>query len=152
MSADNGIYIAKFDSGFIRVSYGSAIENVTFYPKGSQEELDTLKEYFGDSPLFKDEENAILYAHQQAKKYEYLEYGVSTLSGIFPEFDEEVKKANQVELKGYYLKQTVPTHHEIWKDDKKIAHIHPKDKEEVVRMIEFANSATVIKITHDETA
>jgi hypothetical protein len=33
MSADNGIYIAKFPDGF-RVAYSSAIENVDYYRKG----------------------------------------------------------------------------------------------------------------------
>lgn len=34
MSADNGIYIAKFPNGY-KVAYAMAIENVDYFPKGS---------------------------------------------------------------------------------------------------------------------
>ncbi len=34
MSADNGIYIAKFPEGW-RVIHAQAIENINYYPKGS---------------------------------------------------------------------------------------------------------------------
>ena len=43
MSADNGIYIAKFPDGF-RVAYALAIENTTYYPEGSKERQEILEE------------------------------------------------------------------------------------------------------------
>lgn len=150
MSADNGIYIAKFDSGFIRVTYASAIENVTYHPKGSEEELDTLKDYFGNSPLFKDEKNAVLYAHNQASKYEYLEYGVSTLSGIFPEFDPEVLAKDLAEIEPEYnhewfhLRNIKPTEMQLFAGDKRICNIQGKWSEELEEFIRMANLGIVV--------
>jgi hypothetical protein len=45
MSADNGIYIAKFKDGY-RVTHAQAIENVDYYKVGTKEYLETLKDYF----------------------------------------------------------------------------------------------------------
>ena len=62
MSADNGIYVAKFLDGF-RVTHAQAIENVDYYPEGSKERKEELRTRFGDSPIFPTEDTAMLYAH-----------------------------------------------------------------------------------------
>jgi hypothetical protein len=92
MSADNGIYIAKFPDGY-RVEYAQAIDNCWFYPMGSKERKEELKNYFGASPIFNTKEKAILYAHELAEEFEkgdewgFLEYGVSYI-GEFESFEE----------------------------------------------------------------
>ena len=85
MSADNGIYIAKFPDGY-RVTDGAvqAIENVNFFPEGSKERKEELKHYFGKSPLFKTEEEAVNHAFELEEAFmtnpyddfHILEYGV----------------------------------------------------------------------------
>lgn len=86
MSADNGIYIAKFPDGY-RVCHGQAIENIDYYPAGSKERKVTLKTYFGTSELFAERIPAILAAHEMAKGYEILEYGICEI-GECEAFDE----------------------------------------------------------------
>jgi len=83
MSADNGIYIAKFPDGF-RVCHEQAIENVWYHRKGTKARKKMLKSYFGDSPIFKTKEKAIFYAHKLEEKVlsdfdGILEYGVCYL-------------------------------------------------------------------------
>ena len=86
MSADNGIYIAKFPDGY-RVAYAQAIENIDYYPAGSKKRKKTLKQYFGRSPIFKKYKKARKYAsrlyHKMEKDERYemfrvfiLEYGI----------------------------------------------------------------------------
>ncbi len=58
MSADNGIYIAKFPDGY-RWAYGSAIENCDYFPEGSIERKLTLRDYFGRSNVYSTEEEAL---------------------------------------------------------------------------------------------
>jgi hypothetical protein len=86
MSADNGIYIAKFPDGY-RVSNGAvqAIDNVDYFPEGSKERKEELKSYFGGSPLFETEDQAFNHANKLYDEFmsdEYddfhiLEYGIS---------------------------------------------------------------------------
>ena len=80
MSADNGIYIVRFPDGY-RVAHLQAIENIDFYPAGSAERRQQLKEYFGASPVF----SVIRLAYEYAFKLQaewlsepdaLLEYGV----------------------------------------------------------------------------
>jgi hypothetical protein len=85
MSADNGIYIAKFPDGY-RVTNSGAIENCWYYPEDSVDRKQTLKDYFGDSPLFPIEEEALLYAYKLSKEG-YTEYGVLYI-GEFESFEE----------------------------------------------------------------
>ena len=85
MSADNGIYIAKFPDGW-RWCHGSAIENLTYYPAGSPERKNELKAYFGDSKLYTDEQECVMDAFEFAKTVSILEYGVSDL-GEFEAFE-----------------------------------------------------------------
>jgi hypothetical protein len=76
MSADNGIYIAEFSDGF-RVVHAQAIDNLNYFPQGSEEEKQEWKNYFDGAKLFATKEAAILYAHELASEYDVLEYGVS---------------------------------------------------------------------------
>jgi len=87
MSADKGIYIAKFPDGY-RVAYAMAIENIDYFPPGSNERKKKLKSYFGNSPIFEKDEDAERYAfnvYQEMEKdeiengmfgYLILEYGI----------------------------------------------------------------------------
>lgn len=84
MSADNGIYIAKFPDGY-RVSYASAIENINYYPEGSKNRKMVLKEYFGDSKVYETEIDALAEAREIEKRllededFYYIEYGICFL-------------------------------------------------------------------------
>lgn len=81
MSADNGVYIAKWNDGF-RVVHAQAIENIDYFPEGSERWKQEQINYFGKSPVFKEKSEAILYAHELADKIladdwcPVLEYGV----------------------------------------------------------------------------
>jgi hypothetical protein len=87
MSADDGIYIAKFPDGY-RVTYAQCIENIDYFPPGSKKRKKELKSYFGKSPVFPKRKDAWKYAsklyHQMAEEEEkygmfgvfILEYGI----------------------------------------------------------------------------
>lgn len=79
MSADNGIYIAKFPDGY-RVIYTQCIDNIDFYPEGTKQRKKELKKYFGKSKLFETEDSAYKEARLMEKEFtkdgDYLEYGV----------------------------------------------------------------------------
>ena len=75
MSADNGIYIAKFPDGY-RVCYGSAIDNLTYYPAGTIERKSELRSYFGQSPVFESRSQAVLEADMISRGYDVLEHGI----------------------------------------------------------------------------
>jgi len=87
MSADNGIYIAKFPEGY-RVIHAQAIDNIDFFPEGTVERRNVLKEYFWGSKIIKTEEEAWNVARELSKEYDYLEYGTSFL-GEFESFEDE---------------------------------------------------------------
>lgn len=78
MSADNGVYIAKFKDGY-RVIEASAIDNLTYYPEGSLKEKETWYSYFGGAPVYATKDEAVLAAHKIADECDILEYGVSYL-------------------------------------------------------------------------
>jgi hypothetical protein len=59
MSADNGVYITKWNDGF-RVAHAQAIENIDYFPKGSERWKQAQIGYFGKSPVFKEKSEAIL--------------------------------------------------------------------------------------------
>ena len=96
MSADNGIYIAKFPDGF-RVVHAQAIEDIDYYPEGTDEYLDTLKFYFGGSPLYNSKEEAFEAAHDIEEDIladdfcPILEYGICYL-GDLPSFEKQIIK------------------------------------------------------------
>jgi len=86
MSADNGIYIAKFPDGY-RITYAQAIENVDYFPEGSKKRKKELKSYFGESEIYKTEQDAFNAALELSAKMEedeeengmgffVLEYGI----------------------------------------------------------------------------
>lgn len=81
MSADNGVYIVKFPDGY-RVTHAQAIENIDYFEPGTAARKQELKDYFGHSPLYATEQEAVLVAHEKAKKIladdfcPVLEYGV----------------------------------------------------------------------------
>jgi hypothetical protein len=87
MSADNGIYIAKFPDGF-RVIHAQAIENIVYHPLRTKQWKKTMKEYFGKAPLFATKDEAVLYAHKMEEEIladgccPILEYGVSYLGEL----------------------------------------------------------------------
>ena len=109
MSADNGIYIAKFPDGY-RVTLAQAIDNIDYFPKGSEERKKELRKYFGKSSLFQTEEKAMVFAQKlleeipsNSEYYDILEYGICTLGeyeSFLPETEslpnkeqEQIKKA-----------------------------------------------------------
>lgn len=98
MSADNGIYIAKFPDGF-RVAYGHAIENVTYYPIGSIERKEELREYFGESPLFDTRDSSDEYAMKLSKEHDFLEYGIAYIGEfeMFENTNEKEKISKRIE-------------------------------------------------------
>jgi hypothetical protein len=89
MSADNGIYVAKFSDGY-RVTEAQAIENIDYFPAGSKERKEQLLAYFGESTVFETQEEAFNYAHKleaniAASDFPVLEYGVSYI-GPYEDF------------------------------------------------------------------
>ena len=168
MSADNGIYIAKFPDGY-RVCYGAAIENVTYYPVGSEERKYQQKNYFEHSPIYPTEQEAVLAAHALSKEYEYLEYGISFL-GELEGWDEEkftcVKCGKDMKYNvprlgadaGYvhaatgsfeceetkkeewfHLRNIKPTEMQLWGGEKKICNLQGRWTEELAEFIRMAN-------------
>lgn len=79
MSADNGIYIAKFPDGYRVTGVVGCIDNIDFFTEGSAKRKKELKKYFGKSKIFKTEMQA---AKEGFKVQEdcgigcYIEYGV----------------------------------------------------------------------------
>lgn len=173
MSADNGIYIAKFPDGF-RVSYAQAIENITYFPEGSAERKEELRHYFGDSPLFTDRSSADAYAVNQSKNYDFLEYGIAYI-GEYESFEDENQIAelreqlhqrtkdlfekettitkDKVSLVGKYFKlvqsyELSPTQKDSWVTYRKIKCI---DAEGMLRVWEFEKTPfNTIQISFNE--
>lgn len=81
MSADNGIYIAKFPDGY-RVIYAQAIENISYFDKGTEEYNIVLQNYFGHSELFHTELGAYEKARNVQGEYEWTEYGIVYLGEL----------------------------------------------------------------------
>ena len=106
MSADNGIYIIKFPEGFC-VAEAQCIENIDFFPEGTQEKRDELKNYFGESKFY----NTIEEANVRAKEiynsimedpngFGILEYGICYL-GEYESFLEEKNLINPIFKENY---------------------------------------------------
>ena len=76
MSADNGIYIHKFDDGWA-VIHTQAIENIYWHKGDAPYNYKILNEYFEGAPRFKTQPEALSYAWKLAKEYPMLEYGIS---------------------------------------------------------------------------
>lgn len=149
MSADNGIYIAQFPTCF-RVCYGSAIENIEHYPQGSEERKSELKDYFGKSPLYRLESQAMEAAREMSKGYDTLEYGICILSGVWDEFDPEVLAKDLAEIEPEYnhewysLRNIKPTEMQLFAGDKRICNIQGKWSEELEEFIRMANLGIVV--------
>jgi hypothetical protein len=81
MSADNGIYVAKFPDGY-RVAYAMAIDNIDYFPVGSRKRKKELYNYFGGSEVFNTKDAAfanayMLYeAFMEDDDFCILEYGI----------------------------------------------------------------------------
>lgn len=94
MSADNGIYIAKFVDGY-RVIEASAIDNLSYYPADSEENKKEWKSYFVKAKKFKTKDEALEYAKKLYNEPDsFFEYGIVDL-GEGTEWDcmsELVKK------------------------------------------------------------
>jgi len=58
MSADTGIYIAKFPDGYRVTEVVQNIENVDYYKPGTKKRKEELKAYFGDSEIYETEQLA----------------------------------------------------------------------------------------------
>lgn len=90
MSADNGIYIAKFGNGEFRVAHSfesgildlfEAIEDVDFtYPDEGFDRVDfivaVVDSIWGNSLIFTDEDEAESYAEDLEKEIGWTEYGI----------------------------------------------------------------------------
>ena len=95
MSADNGIYIAKFPDGYRVTDVVGCIENIDYHRKNTKARKKTLAEYFGDSKLFKTKRGAYRQAQKVYERFtEYedkfgigcpIEYGIGYV-GEYEEF------------------------------------------------------------------
>ena len=86
MSADNGVYIAKFPEGY-RVAYTMCIDNVDYYPEGSKQRRNELKKVFDRTPIFQARESAWLEAVRIYEEFDdYIEYGIMDI-GEYESFD-----------------------------------------------------------------
>jgi len=76
MSADNGIYIHKFRSGY-KVIHAQAIDNIYWKRGNKKYNYRILYEYFKDASTFKTMPDAMSYALDLNKKIDYMtEYGI----------------------------------------------------------------------------
>ena len=85
MSADNGVYVAKFPDGY-RICHGFAIDNLWHYPAGSKEKLDTIVAYFGESEVYEQKSDAMSVASEMEENLWMdgimVEYGVVYLGEL----------------------------------------------------------------------
>ena len=78
MSADNGIYVAKFPNGEFRVGHGFAsniieMEEDLLTGYWRNKEMDII---WGESPVFTNQGEAIDHAFKVEQEYGWTEYGV----------------------------------------------------------------------------
>ncbi len=119
MSADNGIYIAKFPEGW-RVTYAQAIENIEYYPKGSKKRKKVLKKYFGDSKVFNNIEDVLKEAEKLQEEilnddFGILEYGICNL-GELESFEEDFNKTEFFECICQDRHHLIIARKEIWEE------------------------------------
>lgn len=91
MSSDNGIYIAQFKDGF-RVVHGMAVDNLKYYPRGSQDEMDTWKDFFCGSITYATLQEAYEQANILYLDWPICEYGIVNLGTGVDWSEPEVKK------------------------------------------------------------
>ena len=87
MSADNGIYIAKFPDGYRVTDVVQCIENVDYHRPNTKARKKMLTSYFGNSPVFQSKVKALLHAGKIYNKWTEeenesgwgcpIEYGIS---------------------------------------------------------------------------
>lgn len=97
MSADTGIYIAKFPEGYRVTNVVQCIENIDYFPEGSKRRKKELKSYFGYSAVFATEKEAFDKAWEIYRQFEKdeedfgmgcpIEYGVSYI-GEYEDFKQ----------------------------------------------------------------
>ena len=73
MSADNGIYIAKFPDGYRVTSVVGCIENIDYHRRNTKARKKTLMNYFGNSRVFKTKRGAYRKAQKTYKEFEKYE-------------------------------------------------------------------------------
>jgi carbohydrate-binding DOMON domain-containing protein len=87
MSSDNGVYILQTQGSEYRVTYGQAITNIygDFNPETNRWDSnpEMMRQYFGESKVFSNLEEAWDMALGIAGQYEWLEDGVC----LIREFD-----------------------------------------------------------------
>ena len=98
MSADNGIYIAKFPDGYRVTKVVFCIENIDYHRPNTKARKEMLLRYFGDSPVFQSKTKALLYAGKIYNDWEKeeddfgfgcpIEYGISFI-GEYESFTEQ---------------------------------------------------------------
>jgi hypothetical protein len=85
MSADNGIYILKTEGPEFRVSYMTAIDNLYWdentgnCTRDEEIVIRNAREMFQGCKVFTDESEAVMFAFEQSKQYDFLEYGIQTI-------------------------------------------------------------------------
>ena len=97
MSADNGIYLAKFKDGY-RVAHAQSIDNCEYQGRDSEIAKAFQVLYFGDCPVLSEKE-AQKIAFEMEKEimesdFPILEYGISTIEfgHDFPTMTKEEAK------------------------------------------------------------
>ena len=80
MSADNGIYYAEFPDGY-RVIHAQAIDNLEYYPEGSPEYFQQIKNYFGGAKAVPESElwNEL---KRVSELFPNTEYGIQKLGSL----------------------------------------------------------------------
>jgi len=109
MSADNGIYIARFvgsDGNYeYRVAHAQAIENCDYSDRYPKQFIDATRVlYFGDSKVYKSHEEALERAREIERElvdedpYEmfYIEYGICDVCYDTPFPDMSMEEANRI--------------------------------------------------------
>lgn len=81
MSADNGIYYAKFPDGY-RVIHAQTIDNLFFYEPGSKQEQEVIYDYFKDAKVFPSLTAVLQEAQRLANLIDYTEYGIVDLGDL----------------------------------------------------------------------
>lgn len=97
ISADNGIYILHTKGPEFRVEHLQNIDDL--YGNFSDESFqwqgdpDVMLDYFGNSKVFHNLEEALDYASELSYNYEYLEYGICVITD-FKDWDFNRLKEN----------------------------------------------------------
>lgn len=84
MSVDNGVYVLQTKGPEFRVAYSHSIDNI--YGKFDYEtakwtgDMDRMMDYFGQSVVYADIDDAMDAAELLADKYSYLEDGICLIS------------------------------------------------------------------------